>query len=171
MLKASTISLLLALLAFSAYGSDQDIVLGPKNFYDSTGRPGPEIVYVSGTLTGEGIGYKNNSTFVACYSDQKECFIYWIEQIGEKHMSSLSPPAIIPIVKWNRIEIVASGSMDIKDCTKVTVSISRTTQDAVWVTEPMNRYKPECEHVDATIYRWHLEDPLFWKNAKAKMKK
>ena len=66
MLKTSAISLLFALFAFAAYGSDQDIVLGQKNFYDSAGKPGLEIVYVSGTLTGNGIGYKNNSAFVAC---------------------------------------------------------------------------------------------------------
>ena len=171
MLKTSAISLLFALFAFAAYGSDQDIVLGQKNFYDSAGKPGLEIVYVSGTLTGNGIGYKNNSAFVACYSDTKECFTYSIEQIGEKQMSSLSPPSIYPIIKWNRNEVVASGLGGIKDCTKVTISISRATQDAVWVTEPTNRHQAECEHVDATVYRWHLEDSLFWKEAKAKARK
>lgn len=171
MLKTPVISLFFALIAFSAYGSDQDIVLGIKNFYDSAGEPGPEIVYVSGTLAGEGIGYKNNSTVVVCYSDQKECLTYSIEQIGEKQMSSLSPPLIYPIIKWNRNEVVASGSGDVKNCTRVTISISRVTQDAVWVMEPINRYQAKCEHVDATVYRWHLEDPPFWKKAKARTKK
>lgn len=171
MLKMSAISLLFALFPFAACGSDQDIALGQKNFYDSAGKSGPEIVYVSGTLTGHGIGYKNNSAFVACFSDRKECFAYSIEQIGEKQMSSLSPPAIYPIIKWNRNEVVASGAGDIKDCTRVTISISRATQDAVWVTEPTNRHHAECEHVDTTAYRWNLEESLFWKEAKARAKK
>jgi len=171
MLKTSAISLLFAFCAFAAYGSDQVIALGLKNFYDSAGKPGPEIVYVSGTLAGNGIGYKNNSAFFACYADKRECFTYSIEQIGEQQMSSLSPPVIFPIVKWNRNEVIASGSGDIKDCTRVTISISRVTQDAVWVTEPTNRHHAECENVDATVYRWHLEDSIFWKEAKAKAKK
>jgi hypothetical protein len=165
-LKTSAISLLCFLTAFSAYGANQDIVLGQKNFYDSAGKPGPEIVYISGALTGDGIGYKNNSALFACYSDRRECLAYSIEQIGDNQMSSLSPPIIYPVIKWNRTEIIASGSGDVKDCTRITVRISRVTQDAVLLTEPTNRHRAGCEHVGATVYKWHLEDANYWRELK-----
>jgi len=38
-------------------------------------------VYVAGTLTGEGVGYPNNSVAITCYKDGMECLTISVDQI------------------------------------------------------------------------------------------
>jgi hypothetical protein len=64
---------------------DDDILFAPKNFVDS----GDQWVGISGTLTGDGVAYKNNTMVVSCEKDRKECFFYSIEQIGHNHIGRL----------------------------------------------------------------------------------
>jgi hypothetical protein len=37
---------------------------------------------MSGTLTGNGVGYKNNSVAISCIRDEGACFVASIEQVG-----------------------------------------------------------------------------------------
>ena len=51
-------------------GREMSIVFAKKNYYET-----PDLVTVSGTLTGEGLGYPNNTYSIACFQDRKECWM------------------------------------------------------------------------------------------------
>jgi hypothetical protein len=58
-----------ATIALAAAADDEPLIIfNLKNFTD-TGN----MVHVEGTLTGEGIGYKNNRQAVTCYQGRREC--------------------------------------------------------------------------------------------------
>jgi hypothetical protein len=63
-----------------------DIVFAGKTFVD---LPDYGSITISGTLTGDGIGYKNNTIRVSCYKDRRECYIASVEQIGHNQIGSL----------------------------------------------------------------------------------
>ena len=48
-------------------GREMSIVFAKKNYYET-----PDLVTVSGTLTGEGLGYPNNTYSIACFQDRKD---------------------------------------------------------------------------------------------------
>jgi hypothetical protein len=82
---------------------DDDILFASKNFADSG-----QSVGISGTLTGDGVGYKNNTIVVYCEKDRKECFFYSIEQIGHNQIGRLDYPGTYPITTWNAYEVQAA---------------------------------------------------------------
>jgi len=139
----------------------QDIIFAGKTFYD----PGKKAAFVavSGTLTGPGVAYENNSTLVVCYADMKECLTYSVEQIGPNQIGSLQLPISYPSLRWNEREIVAAGSADAFNCSKLTITIVRSSGTTVWVTEPINQSRPECLKANTTIKKWTLEDSPAWK--------
>jgi hypothetical protein len=69
---------------------DCQVVFQQKSFFD-TG----DFVYVAGTLTGQGIGYKYNTTAISCFKDRNECLVNSIESIGPPAMESVKYPALI----------------------------------------------------------------------------
>ena len=144
-----------------------DVIFDNKVFYD-TGQTavGDGVVSISGTLTGEGVGNKNNTVTVTCYQDRMECLAYSIAQIGPNQLGKLDVPGIFPITKWDNYEIVAVESGDTVACRKATVSIERKTETAVWVEDPINQTQPACKETHTKIYRWTIEDPPFWKRSK-----
>jgi hypothetical protein len=50
---------------------EEQLVFAPKNFYDSKGTGASGLVAISGTLTGKGLGYPNNTYAVSCYDGYK----------------------------------------------------------------------------------------------------
>jgi hypothetical protein len=94
-----------------------DVIFDNKVFYD-TGQTalGDGVVSISGTLTGEGVGNKNNTATVTCYQDRMECLTYSIAQIGPNQLGKLDVPSIFPITKWDNNEIVAIESGDTLAC-------------------------------------------------------
>ena len=96
-----------------------DVVFDNKVFYDSGQTAvGDGVVSISGTLTGEGVGNKNNTVTVTCYQDRMECLAYSIAQIGPNQLGKLEVPGIFPITKWDNYEIVAVESGDTVACRK-----------------------------------------------------
>jgi hypothetical protein len=81
-------TILLFRQAPGAASRDDDILFAPKNFADS----GDQLVGISGTLTGDGVAYKNNTMVVSCEKDRKECFTYSIEQIGHIQIGRIRGP-------------------------------------------------------------------------------
>ena len=71
-----------------------DIIFGNKVFSDLG-----VVVYITGTLTGDGVAYKNNTIAVTCYIDRRECLVSSIQQIGENQIGRLDMPGIYPITK------------------------------------------------------------------------
>jgi hypothetical protein len=144
-----------------------DVIFSVKVFYDSARTTGDGIVSITGTLTGDGVGHKNNAVLIACYKDVRECLTYSVQQIGPNMIGRLEIPAAYPVVKWAADEIVATGS-DLASCRKVTISVVRKTETAVWVEEPINQARAACIDADTKLYKWTIEDPPFWKALRAR---
>jgi hypothetical protein len=149
----------------SAVTKSDDMIFGIKSFSDI-----PQIlggfVSISGTLTGDGVGYENNTITVSCYRDRMECEASSIDQIGSNQLGSLYPPVSYPIIQWDTSEEVAQGVGDLDECTRVTISLEHKTETAVWVVEPINQGRAACKATENKIYKWTIEDPPFWKDLK-----
>jgi hypothetical protein len=138
---------------------DDQIVFPEKVFAQS-----PTWVTISGTLTGEGLGYPNNTYIVACNQETNGCDVTYIEQIGQNQMGRLAVPVTYPVVKWNDDEVVAttSGLSEIM-CSKSTMTIERKQGTLLWVEEPINQSRPMCKHSDPKIAKYTIEDSPGWK--------
>ena len=136
----------LASISWVTSDEPSDVIFDNKVFYDSGQTAvGDGVVSISGSLTGEGVGNKNNTVTVTCYQDRMECLAYSIAQIGPNQLGKLEVPGIFPITKWDNYEIVAVESGDTVACRKATVSIERKTETAVWVEDPINQTQPACK--------------------------
>src|SRR5262245_39935703 len=92
------------LIVGQASGADDDIVFAQKLFTDI---PNIGAVGISGTLTGDGVGYKNNTISISCFKDRGECYVSSIEQIGHNQMGRMQSVDIFPIMKWSADEVIA----------------------------------------------------------------
>jgi len=156
-----TLWLVLLLVGCQGKQSDQQIMFATKAFFDSAQTSiGDGSVYIAGTLTGPGIGYPNNTTAITCYLDRRECFTYSVEQIGPNQVSRLDSPMRYSVTKWDGHEVVATGA---GDCGKVTITIDRKSESALWVTEPVNQTRTQCKHANTKVLKWAVEDPPAWK--------
>jgi len=141
-------------------GADDDIVFEPKAFVD---LPDYGMITVSGTLTGDGTGYKNNTITISCFKDRRECYIASIQQIGHNHMGSIDVD-IFPIMKWNADEVVAAGDITELNCSRTTIVIERKSKAAQYVQEPVNQTRPRClKFPDPKVHKWTIKDPPLWK--------
>ena len=138
----------------------QQIIFPSKTFFDGEQIGG--YVYVAGTLTGEGLAYPNNTTVIACYAKRRECLTYSVEQIGPNQIGHVDAPLDYPVIKWDAYEIVASGTGDAGPCSKVTISIVRKAETALWVTEPINQSRSQCKNANTKILKWTIEDSPGW---------
>jgi hypothetical protein len=143
---------------------DDDLIFAPKNFADF----GDSVVGISGTLTGDGIGYKNNTYAIACYKERRACFISSIEQIGARQIGRMDYPYSYPIVKWDAYEVIAAEEPSMFGCNKATITTVRKRETALWVREPINQTRPECKDSDTRFYKWTIEDSLGWKRMHGK---
>ncbi len=137
---------------------NDQITFAPKNFYDNKQDAGYGMVIISGTLTGEGLAYPNNTYSVACEKAQQTCSASSIEQIGPKQIGRLDGPWVYPIVKWDQYEIVASDELSSFSCAKVTITIERQQETLLWVEEPINQTRPICKDADNKLKKYTLED-------------
>jgi hypothetical protein len=44
-----------------------------------------------------------------------------------------------------------------------TIFLERKTQTALWVQEPTNTAKPQCQAADSNVRHWTIEESLGWK--------
>jgi hypothetical protein len=138
---------------------ERDIVFAMKVFSTSSVF---EHVYVAGTLTGEGVAYKNNSVAIRCYKYRMECETVSVDQIGPNQIGRIAAPTSYPVTKWDASEVIAAGSGDIDNCKRITISIGRKTETALWVEEPTNQSTLACKNSENKFFKWTLEDPPFW---------
>jgi hypothetical protein len=158
----ATVSILLLRQAPWAVPDKQPgMIFGIKVFYDSAKTTGDRFVSIRGTITGDGIGYKYNTSSIFCDKGLMECLVYSIEQIGPNLLGSLDGPMSYPIIKWDAYEIIATSGDN--DCRKVTISLERKTETALWVEEPINQTRVACKNSENKIYKYTIEDPPFWK--------
>jgi hypothetical protein len=141
---------------------EDDILFAEKHFNDPNTSEYPSL-YISGTLTGKGVAYPNNTYAVACYGLYKACFVSSVEQIGPKHMGRMDGPWAVPIVKWNDYELVAQDEVPLLSCFRTTITIDRKGKSLLWVDEPVNQTKPICKDSDTNMRKYSIEDAPGWK--------
>jgi hypothetical protein len=76
----------------------------------------------------------------------------------------LDMPQIIPVVKWDRSEIVARDEVTELTCVRVTLTIERKQETALWVEEPVNQTTPFCKNADQKTRKYTIEDSPGWSN-------
>jgi hypothetical protein len=135
---------------------EMSIVFAQKNYYDST-----ELVAVSGTLTGDGMAYPNNTYSIACFQGRKECWMTSVQAIGGQQIGRMDAPYEYEIRKWSAYEVVAGDDGDF-GCIKTTITIDRKSQQVLWVEEPVNQTKVMCAKADNKIRKYTIENSPGW---------
>ena len=135
-----------------------------------------ESLYVAGTLTGDGVGYNDNTMSIMCAKDKMECLVNSIQGISKAacQLSRLGSPTSYPITKWDNYSIVATDASpyDTFSCTKNTINIDLQSQVAELVQEPINQSSLSCKDFnDTKIYKWTIDDPQWYKDFKNSLKK
>jgi hypothetical protein len=125
-------------------------------------------VAISGTLTGKGLAYPNNTYVVSCNKEWKACFVSFVEQIGHNQIGRMEYPYPYPIVKWNNSEIIAQEEPNLFGCFRVTITIDRPSKALLWLEEPINQTKPNCKNADTNIRKYSIEDSLAWQAMRKK---
>ncbi len=146
-----------------AAAADNEIVFAAKIFSDLG-----EYVGVSGTLSGTDVAYKNNTYAIACIKDRQECLVTYIEQIGPNQLGRLDYPVVYPIVNWTPTHVVASEALTSFGCARVTITIDRKTEPAMWVDEPVNQSTSKCEKSDGRVRTYTVEQSIGWKRLNGK---
>jgi hypothetical protein len=147
-------------------GPDDDLMFAEKNFFEFQDMS----VYISGTLTGEGLGYPNNTYAISCIHDKGDCWIASVEQIGPKHVGRMDNPYSIPITKWDKNEIVASEEPSMFACVRTILTINRFSKEALLVYMPVNQTKPDCAKSESKIRKYTIEDSIGWKRLNARLR-
>jgi hypothetical protein len=119
-------------------------------------------VFITGTLTGPDVPYKNNSVAVSCLRERRECITYKIVESEPNQIDRLDPPDIYPVIKWTPTEIVASDTLYYPGCIKVTITLQRQVKAALWVREPVNQANYGCKDADPHLHKWTIEDAPGW---------
>jgi hypothetical protein len=135
--------------------AEEEIRFAPKAFFNGSG----ESVEVSGTLTGAGVGYPNNTQVIYCVKERKECFVTSVEA-DKNYVSRVTGPGIMPITSWTVAEIVAQ---DDSLCSRNTITITRKSGAVFWVQEPTDQAKTWCANSDTRLLKWTIEDPAYYK--------
>jgi hypothetical protein len=138
-------------------GVESSIIFAPKNYYDSDA-----MVAVSGTLTGQGIAYPNNTYSIACFQERKECWMTSVDAIGAQQIGRMDAPSEYDIRSWTKNEIVAAYDAPF-GCFKTTITITRAAKAVLWVEEPVNQTKPFCKDAENMIRKYSIEDSPGWK--------
>jgi hypothetical protein len=143
---------------------DDQIMFARKLFVDSK-EIGMDFAWVaiSGTLTGKGLAYPNNTYAVSCYMEYKACFVSFVEQIGHNQVGRVENPLAYPIVKWNDYEVIAQEGPSPIGCWRVTLTIDRKSQALLWLEEPSNQTKVDCKDADTNIRKYSIEDSPGWR--------
>lgn len=141
---------------------DDRILFGPKRFNVIPFGPGLETIAVSGTLTGEGIDYANNSVLIYCRQEAMDCWIVDIAQVGPNQIGDLQIPTNYAVTRWDA-DVVVMGSANLYPCRRETISIQKRTQSVVWVQEPINQTDANCLKSDTKLYKWTIDDSPKWR--------
>ena len=143
--------------------SENDILFSPKAYHESEFIVDAGLVYIAGTMTGQGLAYPNNTYSITCYQNRRECLVAYAEAIGGNQIGRMDMPTIYPVVKWSGYEIVAQDEVTEIGCVRVTITIERKTESALWVEEPVNQTKPSCKNSDGKTRKYTIEDSPGWK--------
>jgi hypothetical protein len=138
-------------------------IVFPEKFYYDT----EAMVAVSGTLTGQGMAYPNNTYSIGCYRDMKECWLTYVQAIGGLLIGRMDAPFAYDIRSWTANEIVAGYDAPF-GCYKTTITIERASKRLLWVEEPVNQTKPFCKDAENKIRKYTIEDSPGYKRTKSR---
>jgi hypothetical protein len=151
------LSMVTWLISAAAFADDKppSIIFNLRSFVDTEGLG---FIHVEGTLTGEGLAYKENRSAISCYRDRKECIGTHFDAEGMQ-VFSLHSPEFYTIRAWtpNRVTAdttTACGGLE-------TWIIDRTKQTAELTTRPCS---------EEMTYHWTIEEPPFWRDEKTPKK-
>jgi hypothetical protein len=159
----------LAMIAPAVAEEPPQVIFNAKVFADLG-----DIVHVEGTLTGDGIGYKNNRSALTCYRERRECLAIHIDSAGMQVFSIL-PPIPFTVRLWTADRIGANFAAPCGEKPKSGFPNNpllkhewQTTSSDTWI---IDRTRETAELIDhpclgAKTYQWTIEDPPFWKKAK-----
>jgi hypothetical protein len=142
-----------------------EIAMTSKIFSDAG-----SVLSAEGTITGEGVGYPNNSVTIRCFRDEQRCEVGSVQQIGPNQVGSVDL-VDYPVTKWDDYEIVARDEPSGIGCSETTINIERKREAVEWVQAPVNLTKSACAKADTKLYRWTLETSPFWQRSDAATKK
>jgi hypothetical protein len=116
------------------------------------------MVHVEGTLTGDGIGYKNNRAGLACYRDDRECQAVYVNSAG-MHVLFIGPPVPFTVRLWTEDRILADSAAPCGGSSCSSISFS------AWIIDRARHTAELAEHpcTGDKTYHYTIEDPPFWK--------
>jgi hypothetical protein len=86
---------------------DCPVIFQQRSFLDSG-----DFVYITGTVTGDAVAFKYNTTAISCFKGDNECLVNSMESIGRFgntcQMSRLDLPQYYKVEQWTDQKIVAT---------------------------------------------------------------
>jgi hypothetical protein len=143
---------------------DMDTIIFPMKVF-TDGGPDGDFVNVEGTLTGEGIGYPNNTTEIVCYRSDMRCITASVDQLSPRQVGSMGPPLELAVTNWSASVVTAVGPSE-GTCARLTINIDRRAEGVEWVQEPINQSQLFCKNASTKTYKWSIENPPFWQRMK-----
>jgi hypothetical protein len=150
-------------VGLSQRGAAEELIkFAPKMFAD-----GPENLEVSGTLSGDGIWYPNNTYVITCDKDRKECLTTAVHA-DKNYISRVTGPDRYPITSWTDTEIVAQEDVISSHCSRTTIRIARKRSTVFWVQEPINQTQTWCAKAETRVLKFTIEDPAHYRGMRSK---
>jgi hypothetical protein len=144
--------------------ADSPLVLPRKDYSGQQLPNGQSWVFFSGAITGEEVGYPNNFFRAHCSEADRECQIITMRQIGR---NQIGEPDIETwqVVRWTPDLIVVSSQQNTPPlgCSRVILNILPRTEEVQYIREPINHTSPECYNMDMRLFRWSINETLWWK--------
>jgi hypothetical protein len=133
---------------------DNDIIMPAKTFVGLR-----NAIWARGTLTADWLGYKNNTYSIRCTATG--CDVAYAEQIGRNQLSDIQGPVFYEIQSWTEDGDVVAESSGL--CDRTTITLSRASQEVLWVSVPINQTEIACKNSDGRVRKATLENSIFWK--------
>jgi hypothetical protein len=153
------------LIGMSAAYAEEKIKFAPKEFWFN---PDAETIEVSGTLTGEGVSYPNNTQVITCWKRRMECTVISVVAAGERFhvpggfdIDPVTGPGFYPIISWTDNEVAAQD--DDGMCSRTTIRITRKSRTVLWVQEPINQTQTWCAKSETRVLKWTIENPPYFR--------
>jgi hypothetical protein len=126
------------------------------------------LVHVQGTLTGEGLGYKNNHVGLTCYREKAECLEVLINTAGSQVFSP-GLPIVFDVRLWTADRIIADlAAPRGRPPNAVFAKEWQATVSETWIVDRVRQTAEFIDHPcnEARTYHWTIEDPPFWRRVK-----
>src|SRR5215831_16367483 len=149
-------------LASGAFAADNPSIIFPMKVFTDLGH----MVHVGGTLSGEGVGYPNNTSNLICHKERHECEMVFVNTSGLQ-IFSLGIADIFAVSVWEPDRIIADFAApcgippnavfakEWQASTSETLIIDRKRETVELSVHPCT---------EAKLYHWTIENPSFWRN-------